>query len=89
MVNYLEEHEEYDVVAAYQEHRIEGKLMSGVKGLFYSLINKACDIEFHAGASDFRTFRRSVRESLLELGEYHRFSKGIFSWVGYNTCFIP
>ena len=40
-------------------------------------------------ASDFRTFRRSVRDSILDLAEYHRFSKGIFAWVGYNTCFIP
>ena len=40
-------------------------------------------------ASDFRTFRRSVRDSILELAEYHRFSKGIFAWVGYNTHFIP
>ena len=42
-----------------------------------------------ADASDFRTFRRSVAESILNLGEYHRFSKGIFAWVGYNTQFIP
>ena len=40
-------------------------------------------------ASDFRTFRRSVRDSILAMGEYHRFSKGIFAWVGYDTCFIP
>ena len=89
MVNYLETHEEYDVVAAYQEHRIEGKLMSGVKGLFYSLINKACDIEFHTGASDFRTFRRTVAEALINMPEYHRFSKGLFSWIGFNTHYLP
>ena len=40
-------------------------------------------------ASDFRTFRRSVRDSILNLPEYHRFSKGIFAWVGYSTEFIP
>jgi hypothetical protein len=33
--------------------------------------------------------RRSVVESILSLGEYHRFSKGIFAWVGFDTCFIP
>ena len=33
--------------------------------------------------------RRSVADSIIDLGEYHRFSKGIFAWVGYNTCFIP
>lgn len=89
MVNYLEEHEEYDVVAAYQEHRIEGKLMSGVKKLFYVLINKVCDIEFYAGASDFRTFRRTVAEALINMPEYHRFSKGLFSWIGFNTYYLP
>ena len=41
------------------------------------------------GASDFRTFRRNVAESVLSMGEYHRFSKGILSWVGYNTEYIP
>ena len=40
-------------------------------------------------AAAFRTFRRSVRDSILELPEYHRFSKGIFAWVGYKTMFIP
>ena len=40
-------------------------------------------------ASDFRTFRRSVRNSILQMAEYHRFSKGIFAWVGYDTEFIP
>ena len=89
MVQYLEAHEEYDVVAAYQEHRIEGKLMSGVKKLFYTLINKVCDIEFYAGASDFRTFRRAVAEALISIPEYHRFSKGLFSWIGFNTHYLP
>ena len=89
MVGYLEEHKEYDVVAAYQEHRIEGKLMSGVKKMFYTLINKVCDIEFYAGASDFRTFRRTVAQALINMPEYHRFSKGLFSWIGFNTHYMP
>lgn len=89
MVNFLEAHEEYDVVAAYQEHRIEGKLMSGVKQLFYTLINKVCDIELYAGASDFRTFRRPVAEALINMPEYHRFSKGLFSWIGFHTHYLP
>ena len=75
MVRYLEEHEEYDVVAAYQEQRIEGKMMSGVKKLFYKFMNRVCDIEFYAGASDFRTFRRTVADALINMPEYFRFSK--------------
>lgn len=89
MVNFLSEHIEYDVVAAYQERRIEGKLVSGMKNIFYSLINKVCDIEFFSGASDFRTFRRSVVEAIIAMPEYFRFSKGIFSWVGFNVYYLP
>ena len=47
------------------------------------------DVTLQPDASDFRTFRRSVRDSILQLTEYHRFSKGIFAWVGYSTHFIP
>lgn len=89
MVSILDEKPEYDVVAAYQDRRGEGKVLSFFKKSFYSLINRLSDINLRSDASDFRTFRRSVAESILALGEYHRFSKGIFAWVGYNTCFIP
>lgn len=89
MVKILDEHEEYDVVAAYQDRRGEGKLLSFFKKCFYSIINRLSDVTLRADASDFRTFRRSVRDSILKLAEYHRFSKGIFAWVGFHTCFIP
>ena len=89
MVNILDEHPEYDVVAAYQDRRGEGKVLSFFKKSFYSVINRLSNVKLKADASDFRTFRRCVAESILNLGEYHRFSKGIFAWVGYNTCFIP
>lgn len=89
MVQILDEQEEYDVVAAYQDRRNEGWLLSLFKKCFYSIINKLSDITLRSDASDFRTFRRSVAESMLEMGDYHRFSKGIFAWVGYSTCFIP
>ena len=89
MVKILDEQPQYDVVAAYQDRRGEGKVLSFFKKTFYSLINHLSDVSLHADASDFRTFRRSVAESILKLGEYHRFSKGIFAWVGYETKFIP
>lgn len=89
MVQILEEKPEYDVVAAYQDRRGEGKVLSFFKKSFYSVINRMSDVQLQRDASDFRTFRRSVAESILALGEYHRFSKGIFAWVGYNTCYIP
>ena len=89
MVKMLDEQPEYDVVAAYQDRRGEGKILSFFKKAFYGIINKLSDVTLRSDASDFRTFRRSVRDSLLDLAEYHRFSKGIFAWVGYETCFIP
>ena len=89
MVKILDEQPEYDVVAAYQDRRGEGKVLSWFKKNFYSLINRLSNVKLKSDASDFRTFRRSVRDSILDLAEYHRFSKGIFAWVGYNTCFIP
>ena len=89
MVKILDEKPEYDLVAAYQDRRGEGKVLSFFKKSFYKLINHLSDVDLHADASDFRTMRRTVVDSIIALGEYHRFSKGIFAWVGFNTCFIP
>lgn len=89
MVQILEENTDCDVVAAYQDRRGEGKILSFFKKSFYSIINKLSKVTLQPDASDFRTFRRSVRDSILDMGEYHRFSKGIFAWVGYETRFIP
>ena len=89
MVEFLDANPDFDSVAAYQENRIEGKFTSWCKRMFYRLMDKVCDISLHEGASDFRTFRRTVAESILDVKECYRFSKGIFSWVGFNTHFIP
>lgn len=89
MVQMLDDEPQYDMIAAYQDRRSEGKVLSFFKKSFYNIINRLSDVSLHADASDFRTFRRSVAESILKLGEYHRFSKGIFAWVGYETKFIP
>ncbi len=89
MVRMLDAEPEYDCVAAYQEERKESKLLIFFKNSFYKLINKFADTEFVQGASDFRTFRRPMVEAVLSMDEYFRFSKGLFSWVGFNTKFIP
>ena len=89
MVKILDENEDTDVVATYQDRRGESKVLSFFKKSFYAIINKLSKVTLQPDASDFRTFRRSVRDSMLEMAEYHRFSKGLFAWVGYNTEFIP
>ena len=89
MVDILDSDPECDMVAAYQEQRGESKLLTFFKKAFYRIINRLSDINLKADASDFRTFRRSVADSIIGLGEYHRVSKAIFAWVCYNTRFIP
>ncbi len=89
MVHFLEENEDYDCVAAFQEKRSEGAILKGFKKMFYKIINSITDVEFVNGASDFRTFRRGVVDAILSMSETNRFTKGIFSWVGFRTHFVP
>lgn len=89
MIEKLEENEEYDCVCYYQEKRIEGGIISFFKKTFYKTIEKLSEIKFVNGASDFRLFRRYVVDAILSLPEKNRFSKGIFSWIGFNTCYLP
>jgi glycosyltransferase involved in cell wall biosynthesis len=89
MVKHLLENEDCDMVAAYQDKRNEGKFMSFMKKCFYKCINMTSETDFFQGASDFRTFRKRVAEAILSLPEYYRFSKGIFSWIGFNTYYMP
>ena len=55
---------------------------------FYKLINKLSKVEMVDGARDFRLFTRQMLDSILEMEEYNRYSKGIFSFVGYNTKWL-
>lgn len=89
MMEILDAQPETDCVAAYQKNRKESKLLSGIKSCFYKLINKLSDVDFVNNASDFRLMRRQMVEAVLSMTEYHRFSKGILSWVGFETVFIP
>lgn len=89
MLAAMNESDDVDCVAAYQEERKENKIMIAFKSLFYKIINKMADVDFVNGASDFRLMKRDMVNAVLEMTEYHRFSKGIFSWVGFNTKYIP
>ncbi len=89
MVKMLDENPEIDCVCACQEDRHEGKFTTLCKNAFYKIADKFTEISFQSGASDFRTFRKSVRDALVSMSEFHRFSKGLFSWIGFNTVYIP
>lgn len=89
MVDILDNDNTLDCVAAYQAERKEGKLVTFLKNGFYKFINKISEVEFYPGASDFRLMRRPMVEEVVKMTEYFRFSKGLFSFVGFNTKFIP
>lgn len=55
---------------------------------FYKLINKVSKTQIVDGARDYRLMTRAMVDSILRLTEYNRFSKGIFSWVGYDTRWL-
>lgn len=89
MMSILENEPDTDCVCAFQRERHEGAAVGFLKKSFYAVIDRVCDIDFVQNASDFRLFKANVKSAVLAVGEYHRFSKGIFAWVGFNTKYIP
>lgn len=66
----------------------EPKIRSFFARCFYKLMNRISDIEFVDGARDYRIMTRKMVDAILELGENNRFTKGIYSWVGFRTKWI-
>ncbi len=80
---------EYDCAATRRISRKgEPKLLSFFAAQFYRIINKISQTQIVNGAQDFRFMTRQMVDAIISMSEYHRFSKGIFSWVGFNTKFI-
>ena len=81
--------EGYDCVATRRVSRKgEPPIRSFFAKCYYRLINKISKTEIVDGARDYRLMSRQMVNSILELKEYNRFSKGIFSWVGYETTWL-
>lgn len=81
--------EDYDVVATRRVTRKgEPKVRSVFSHIWYKLINKMSATEMVDGARDYRMMRRCVVDAILSLNEYNRYSKGIFSFVGFKTKWI-
>lgn len=82
--------EGYDVVGTRRISRKgEPPIRSFFAKTFYKLINNISDTEMVDGVRDFRLMTRQVCNSILELKENNRFSKGLFSWVGFRTTYLP
>ena len=89
-MSYMGVTEGYDVVGTRRVSRIgEPPIRSFFAKTFYKLINKISDTEMVDGVRDFRLMTRQVVDSILKLKENNRFSKGIFSWVGFKTTYLP
>jgi glycosyltransferase involved in cell wall biosynthesis len=80
---------EYDCASTRRVSRKgEPKLLSLLSRMFYKIINKISHTNIVDGAQDFRFMNRKMVDAILSMREYNRFSKGIFSWVGFETKYI-
>lgn len=82
--------EGYDCCAAKRTNRKgESKIRSFFSRNFYKLSNKMSDVKMPYGAVDYRIMTRQMIDAVLQLAEVQRFSKGLFSWVGFETKWLP
>ncbi len=88
MYNFVKDGE-YDCATTRRVSREgESKIRSAFARLFYKIMNKISQTEIVDGAQDFRFMSRQMVNAILDMHEYNRFSKGIFSWVGFKTRYI-
>ena len=79
----------YDCVATRRVNRKgEPPIRSFFARMFYKIMNKISKADIVDGARDFRLMKRKVVNAILKLGEYNRFSKGLFGWVGFKTKWL-
>ncbi|MGW6746067.1 glycosyltransferase family 2 protein [Streptomyces sp. NPDC055025] len=75
----------YHQVVAQRDRAGEGVLRTALSRLYYRLVRRCMDVQVVDGAGDFRLLSRHAVDSVLALPESNRFSKGIFSWIGFET----
>ncbi len=81
---------EYSMAAARRVDRHgEPPIRSFFARRFYGFMNRICESEIVDGARDFRVMTRDVADIVVSMKEHNRFSKGIFSWVGFRTKWVP
>lgn len=80
---------EYDCIGTRRVDRVgEAKFKSFLSTQFYHIINRLSQTNIVPGARDYRMMTRQMVDAVLSLKEYNRFSKGIFSWVGFKTKYL-
>lgn len=88
MYDFIEEHKEYDIVCMVNNYKNENIISKIGKWSFYRIMKKASKQEYVPGASDFRLMKHDVVKALVSMNESNRFTKGLFSYVGYKTHYI-
>ncbi|MCD7746055.1 MAG: glycosyltransferase family 2 protein [Lachnospiraceae bacterium] len=81
---------DYDSVATRRlDRKGESPVRSWFAKKFYNIINRISDADIVDGARDFRLMKKEMVDSIVQMSEYNRFSKGIFGWVGFRTYWLP
>lgn len=81
--------QDYDCAACRRVNRTgDKKIRTMFSRLFYKIINSISESHMTDGAGDYRMMTRDMADAVLSMSEYNRFSKGIFSWVGFKTFWI-
>ncbi|WP_411145257.1 glycosyltransferase family 2 protein [Streptomyces sp. x-80] len=75
----------HDQVVAKRSREGDKRLRSALSRLYYRAVNTWVDVELTDGVGDFRLLSRTAVDALISLPEYNRFSKGLFSWIGFDT----
>ena len=82
--------EGYDCCAGFRADRTgEGRMRNFLSHSFYKLCDRLCNLKMRDGAGDFRMMKRAMVDSILACREYNRYMKGLFSFVGFDTKWIP
>ncbi|MDO4555976.1 MAG: glycosyltransferase family 2 protein [Lachnospiraceae bacterium] len=83
LISYYEEG--YDQVVTKRNRTGDAKRKTALAKLYYKIVNSLIDVKLDDGIGDFRLLSRNAASALLSLTEYNRFSKGLFSWIGFRT----
>ncbi|MFB4167177.1 glycosyltransferase family 2 protein [Virgibacillus sp. JSM 102003] len=79
---------DYDQIIARRNRTKENFSRKWITKLYYKVVNNVIDVELTDGVGDFRLLSRKAVQSILQMPEYNRFSKGIFSWIGFKKKVI-
>jgi glycosyltransferase involved in cell wall biosynthesis len=78
----------YDQVVARRTREGERFSRTSLSRLYYRIVNSLVDVSMEDGVGDFRLLSRRAVDALLHMGEYNRFSKGLFSWIGFSVATV-